>query len=621
MMYLIPAPAKLEEKKGSFLFTYDTYLSVGPGCSSLVARQAGLFCDEVKKILGYTAMLERGRGRQGDIVLCQDDRMKEQSYVLDIDENGIRLVGEESGLWHGLQTLRQILLQSGAAVPALHIEDAPDILNRGYYFDCTRGRIPKLSWLKRLADRMAFYKLNQLQLYVEHTYLFRDMTELWRDDTPLTAPEIMELDHYCAERGIELVPSLSSFGHLYKLLSTKEYSHLCELDGAEGRPFSVKGRMQHHTINTTDPESFALIKRMIGEYMELFTSRQFNLCADETFDLGRGKSREAVEKLGRDRVYISFVKELAQFLLDNGRRPMFWGDIILGFPEMIKELPKEIICLNWGYAWDQSEEETKRMYEAGAVQYCCPGCSSWNQLVPLNRNAYSNISRLCSYAMKYGAIGILNTDWGDYLHVGHPDFSRVGMIYGAAFSWNSQIPSYEEINRQISRLEYHDGSERFLEIVAKLQENTGFGWEAACIYRELKAGISECAEDDRRQVAGRLEGLNGVDEKNCRLEEIKRELYGQIVHMDSDKRELVRPYIVAAEGIRLFNEVGKAAAAADFGMHFEKMPDCQSLARALERWLYEYKEIYRQVSRESELGRIQALVCWYGDYLRDFGRR
>ena len=90
---------------------------------------------------------------------------------------------------------------------ALHIEDEPSIANRGYYFDCARGRVPKLDWLKKLADRMAYYKMNQLQLYIEHSYLFRGMTELWRDDTPLTAEEIMEFDHYCNERGIELVPS------------------------------------------------------------------------------------------------------------------------------------------------------------------------------------------------------------------------------------------------------------------------------------------------------------------------------------------------------------------------------------------------------------------------------
>ena len=48
----------------------------------------------------------------------------------------------------------------------------------------------------------------------------------------------MELDQYCLERGIELVPSLSCFGHLYKVLSSKGYSHLCELEGADQMPFS-----------------------------------------------------------------------------------------------------------------------------------------------------------------------------------------------------------------------------------------------------------------------------------------------------------------------------------------------------------------------------------------------
>ena len=305
-MYLIPAPAKLEKKEGRFIWAYDRYVTVDQSCSQLVTRQASLFCDGAEKELGYRPLLTRGAAKAGDVVFKQDDTMKAQSYVLDITEDAIVLTGDEAGLWHGMQTLLQIIEQEGACLSALHIEDAPAIVNRGYYFDCTRGRIPKLSWLKQLADRMAYYKLNQLQLYVEHSYLFRGMTELWRDDTPLTAEEIMEFDRYCAERGIELVPSLSSFGHLYKLLCSREYSHLCELEDSEGKPFSQTGRMAHHTINTSDPESLQLIEGMISEYMELFTSRQFNLCADETFDLGRGRNKEAVEKLGKDRVYINY---------------------------------------------------------------------------------------------------------------------------------------------------------------------------------------------------------------------------------------------------------------------------------------------------------------------------
>ena len=177
-MYLIPAPAKLEKKEGRFIWAYDRYVTVDQSCSQLVTRQASLFCDGAEKELGYRPLLTRGAAQAGDVVFKQDDTMKAQSYVLDITEDAIVLTGDEAGLWHGMQTLLQIIEQEGACLSALHIEDAPAIVNRGYYFDCTRGRIPKLSWLKQLADRMAYYKLNQLQLYVEHSYLFLSLIHI-----------------------------------------------------------------------------------------------------------------------------------------------------------------------------------------------------------------------------------------------------------------------------------------------------------------------------------------------------------------------------------------------------------------------------------------------------------
>ena len=500
---------------------------------------------------------------------------------------------------------------------ALHIEDEPSIANRGYYFDCARGRVPKLDWLKKLADRMAYYKMNQLQLYIEHSYLFRGMTELWRDDTPLTAEEIMEFDHYCNERGIELVPSLSSFGHLHKLLSSKEYEHLCELEGSNKRPFSLPDRMHHHTINTLDPESIGLIEGMIGEYMELFTSKQFNFCADETFDLGKGKSKAAVEEKGRGRIYIDYVKKLADFVISKGRRPMFWGDVILGFPELLKDLPEEIICLNWGYLWNQREEETMWMHDAGATQYCCPGCCAWNELTALNWNSYNNVMRLCNYARKYNAIGILNTDWGDFLHINHPDFTRVGMIYGAAFSWNENIPSYEEINRQISRLEYRDDSEGYLEIVHRIHENSAFSWGETVRFWEIKRGVGDHEADSLKFMKDSLPSMDTADEKDARLKELAKELYAHIGRLDSSKKALIMPQIVAADGIRIFNQIGKFATAELFGKAYDTMPDSWALAKELETWFYHYKQVYRSVSRESELRIVQDLVCWYGDYLRD----
>ena len=619
-MYFIPQPMKVEykdsgEEQKSFVLSYRSYLVLDPSCGEKLTGQAGLVQKALEEKLGFGLALTRGEGRRGDVILEQCPQMEREEYHLTVDEGNVRICGGEAGVWYGCQTLLQMVEQCGAVLPFAVIEDRPDIPNRGFYHDVTRGRVPKLSFLKKMADRMAYYKMNQLQLYIEHTFLFRDFSEIWRDDTPLTAAKILELDHYCAERGIELVPSLSCFGHLYKVLSSRGYSHLCELEGAQEMPFSLRGRMHHHTINVTDPESLSFIKGKIKEFMPLFTSRQFNICADETFDLGKGKSAAAAAEKGVDRIYIDFVKALCEFLVENGRRPMFWGDIICGFPEMIKELPKETICLNWGYAKYQREDETRWLSDAGAVQYSCPGACGWNQFVYLIENSYENIRRMCSYAAKYHSIGVLNTDWGDFLHVNHPELGIVGMIYGAAFSWNGKIPAFEEINRQISRLEFGDEKEQFVGIAASAAGESAFAWETAIRFKEL-GEVPEFTEDHKAYIAEHLGEMEDVDGKNRRLSEISRKLYGCIVHMEAGKAKLVKPYLVAVDAIRLFNELGKVVTSRNYGLSYEQQPDAWQLAEELENWLYHYKEIYRRVSKESELSRIQELIVWYGDYLR-----
>ena len=221
------------------------------------------------------------------------------------------------------------------------------------------------------------------------------------------------------------------------LLSTKSYGDLCEFPDSWKEPFSFWDRMQHHTVDVSGGRAIELIKAMIEEYMALFATDKFNICADETFDLGKGKSKPLADEKGVHRLYIDYVKELCEFLVAKGKKPMFWGDIICAQPELIKELPEETVCLTWGYAAEQREHEAKVMAEAGARQYLCPGVGGWNQWMNLVENSYKNIARMCGYARKYHAEGVLNTDWGDCGHINQPDFSLPGMIYGAVFSWGA----------------------------------------------------------------------------------------------------------------------------------------------------------------------------------------
>lgn len=614
-MYLIPQPKKITKIEGVYRIRYQDHIMIDSNCGSSLDEYAKILKQEIEQSLGFSLMIKRGKKKQNGIYFSICKEYKEQEYMLKVNTEGIEIAaGSDTGVLYGVQTLRQIVRQNGTSIPYLTIFDEPAILNRGFYHDVTRGRVPKLSYLKWLADKLAFYKMNQLQLYIEHSFLFEDFSEVWRDDTPLTAEEIMELDRYCSRIGIELVPSISCFGHLYKILSTKSYSHLCELEEPEKEPFSFLARMQHHTIDVSNENSLEFIKKMIEEFLPLFSSSQFNICADETFDLGKGKSKVLAEQIGRDKMYLNYVKELCEFLVEKGKRPMFWGDIICGFPEAIKELPKETICLNWGYAPNQRELESKKLHEVGATQYSCPGVGGWNQFINLIDSSYENIKRMCTYAEKYNSLGVLNTDWGDFGHINQPQFSITGLIYGAAFSWNTDIPSKEMINRQISYLEFGDSTESFVSLIAKSEKYRSFEWEGAVRYMELS--IQGASEEEKELYFKEVSNLSNVAENNMELEQLVNELYESISFMNIETRKGVKPYIVAAEGMILFNQIGAIIGKREYRINSSIEVKEKELAVILENWFYHYKQLWRLVSKESELYRIQAVINWYADYLR-----
>lgn len=592
-------------KEGTFELTLHTKIVLDWNPSDIARTAARQLRDEIASSVGITLDILCGDAREGDIFLKCSSCDPAQGYSLSICSKAISVNGNDAfGLINGVQTLRQIIRQSGWMLPALCIEDAPVYPARGFYHDVTRGRTPTMAWLKELADTCCFYKINQLQLYIEHTYLYRDLSEVWRVGTPLTAEEIMELDDYCYARGIELVPSLSSFGHLLELLRTKTYCDLCELPDADQMPSTMPNRMHHHTLNVCDPRSLELVRKMINEFMPLFRSKLFNICADETFDLGKGRTREVMEQIGERNHYMGFVKAICQYVVEKGRTPMFWGDIVVRFADALSELPEGTICLNWGYSPVVKEDSTRILAEAGAIQYLCPGVCGWNEWMNQLRNSYENITRMAEYGRRHGAIGFLNTDWGDYGHINDPRFSVPGLAYGAHFSWSDKPLAFESINEIISHLEYSDRSGNVLNILSELPECHKASWRKLVEYKEWRQGLWHAADGLSPLVHCELDE---VPQANEQINAIISRLKACVLSMDADKRPMASRWLLAAEGIRLLNLTGAAVA-----------KECKdlSLASALENWFRLYERMWREVSQESELWRVRDVIQWYADELR-----
>ncbi|NLE06994.1 MAG: family 20 glycosylhydrolase [Crenarchaeota archaeon] len=402
----------------------------------------------------------------------------------------------------------------------------------------------------------------------------------------------MELDHYSKRFHIDLIPSLASFGHLYELLRLKRFEHLNELNiKASEIPQNLWDRMAHYTIDPTNDESYELIKSMIEEYLPLFSSKYFNICCDETFDLGKGKNLLRVQKEGTGTLYLEFVKKLTDLVRSHGKTPMLWGDIIIKHPELMSQLPGEVIFLNWGYGADITDENIRILADAGVSQYVCPGIQGWSRFAYDIGAASENIRKMVQFGFQYKAAGVLNTDWGDCGHINFFAGLFHGMILGAALCWNKESYSDDVFDRAVSVLEWGDKSEtlymllrelgrlcfyHFGNIYAWVSSGTEGLWNKEQKVREIEVGLLQNNYDRAVEIHSELINLRAnSNQRRLEFDELvfgakatvwtlalllfkKRHEYNQRLEIPVAKAELIKMgYDVLAELIRLWRTRNK----------------------------------------------------------------
>lgn len=380
-----------------------------------------------------------------------------QGYELTITGQTIHAVASTpAGVFYAVMTLTQLLDQCGSQLPTLRITDWPDFPNRGLMLDISRDKVPTMETLYGLVDLLASWKVNQLQLYTEHTFAYRNHPEVWADACPMTGEEILALDAYCRERFVELVPNQNSFGHMHRWFEHERYLPLAEAPEGSMTPwgFFYEGPF---SLTPTDPASLDLVRDLFDELLPNFSSTQLNVGCDETFDVGQGRSKEAVEKEGAGRVYLDFVLKIYREAKARGRTMQFWGDIIVHHPDLVAELPRDTIALEWGYEAEHPFEKHGAIFaKSGIPFYVCPGTSSWNTVAGRTENAIGNLLNAAQNGLKHGAIGYLNTDWGDRGHWQPLPVSYLGYAYGAALSWAHEANRDLDLPAAISRYAFRD---------------------------------------------------------------------------------------------------------------------------------------------------------------------
>jgi hexosaminidase len=364
----------------------------------------------------------RADWREPDVRIGGD--LPPDGYTLRIASGAITIdATDAAGAFYGRATLEQLRRTHAGSVPIGTVVDWPDQAVRGVMLDIARDKVPTLDTLYALVDRLASWKVNQLHLYTEHTFAYREHETVWRDASPITAEEIRAIDEFCRARHIELVPNQNCLGHMDRWLQHDEYRALAFApDG-----FVERGqRRKPSTIDPANPAALALVRSLLAELLPNFTSDRVHVGLDEPWEL-------PAERIDDYLAWLAALRALPELA---GKEMLVWGDILASRPENIARVPAGVTICEWGY--DASTPFAARAEVLAAQSqpfWTCPGTSSWLSILGRTTNMRANCTNAARAAVDFGGRGVLNTDWGDMGHLQYLPISEPGLAFGAATTW------------------------------------------------------------------------------------------------------------------------------------------------------------------------------------------
>ncbi|MHB8438180.1 MAG: glycoside hydrolase family 20 zincin-like fold domain-containing protein [Acidimicrobiales bacterium] len=369
----------------------------------------------------------KARVTPGDPRVVHDASVPAQGYRLRIDAGGDVVIGtsDEAGEFYAKATLAQLQRRSpDATVPVGEIEDHPDLAVRGVMLDVSRCKVPTMETLFALVERLAAWKVNHFELYLEHTFAYPGHDVVWEEADPFTADELARLAAHCELHHITLVANQNCLGHMERWLLHDRYASLGIVRKVHRGPFGLA--LAPCTLEPRSPGASALVEELLETIGAVVGGAMLHVGLDEPWDL-------PAQRAGDWRMWLDHVRAMAA---TAGRELLVWGDMVATHPELLDRWPHDVTVCEWGYESDHPfGARTALLEQRGIPHWVCPGTSSWMTVIGRTTNAIDNCRSAASAARAHGARGLLVTDWGDWGHLQPGAVSDPGFAAGAAMAW------------------------------------------------------------------------------------------------------------------------------------------------------------------------------------------
>lgn len=326
----------------------------------------------------------------------------------------------------------------------------------------------------------------------------------------LTENQMTDLINYAKDKGIGLIPTVNSPGHMDAILNAMK-----EL-GIQNPNFSYFGKESARTVDLDNEQAVAFTKALIDKYAAYFAKKTeiFNIGLDEyANDATNAKGWTVLQTKGKYSKFITYANDLAHIVKSHGLKPMAFNDgIYYNSDTSFGTFDKDIIVSMWTGGWGGYDvASSKLLVEKG------------HQILNTNDAWYYVLGRNADgqgwYNLDQGLNGIKNTP---ITSVPKSDGATIPFIGGMVAAW-ADTPSARyspsrlfKLMRQFanSNAEYfaadYESAEQALNEVPKdlnryTAESVAAVNEAAKAIRSLDSNLSRAQQDTIDQAIAKLQ--------------------------------------------------------------------------------------------------------------------
>lgn len=334
---VIPEPASISYKNGeTFTLTDSTRIVVDQG-NAEAARVAGQLAALIRPSTGFAIPIAAAGtpGRNAIVLsLAPGASTGAEGYTLSASHDSIRITAQTAaGLFHGVQTLRQLLptqIESHMTlspmswtVPAVTISDQPRFGWRGAMLDVARHFF-SVQEVKDYIDALALYKINVLHLHLADDQGWRieiksqpqlatlgSVTEVGGGPGGYyTQEQYGDIVRYAQDRYITIVPEIDTPGHMNAGLMTHP-----ELACSKRAPAPYTGtEVGWSTLCANNEGTYAFMDVIVGEIAAITPGPYFHMGGDENPILSRAD-------------YTKFVERTQDIVNKHGKNMIGWEEI------------------------------------------------------------------------------------------------------------------------------------------------------------------------------------------------------------------------------------------------------------------------------------------------------